>query len=141
MTIEINNLTNYSINQDFLKKVAGKVLEKELFREKEKKEEISIALVCPKKIKELNKKYRGKEKITDVLSFDYKDRGEIIICPAQVEKNSKQFFSFFKKELTKVLIHGILHLMGYEDECGSKKAEEMEAKQNYYLNLCQKLKL
>ena len=64
--IEINNLTSAPIDKNFLKKVAGKILKKE-----KKLLELSIALVGPAKIKKLNKEYRKKNKITDILSFFY----------------------------------------------------------------------
>jgi probable rRNA maturation factor len=127
--IEVNNLTPYSINKRFLKKIAEIIL-------RNKKKNLSIALVGQKRIKELNKIYRRKNRLTDVLSFeDEETLGEIIICPSEVKKNAKRFNSSFKKELKRVLIHGILHLLGYDHEVSIKKANEMEKKQNYYLLL------
>jgi probable rRNA maturation factor len=145
--IEVNNLTDFKVRENFLKKVAQKVLA----NEGKNKTELSIALVGPKRIKELNKKYRKKDRITDTLSFAYNNSGEIVICPQEVKKNAKRFDSTFKKELTRALIHGILHLLGYNHElrnAGAKKVEEtrvssspfvaarvMEEKQEYYLSL------
>jgi len=156
--IEINNLTPAPVDKNFLKKVAGKIIKKE-----KKLLELSIALVGPAKIKKLNKEYRKKNKITDVLSFlysseaksgearrnkfllpsrlrldermffDYNDAGEIVICPQQVKKNAAKYNSTFKYELTRVLIHGILHLLGENHEISKKKAKKMEQKQEYYL--------
>jgi len=144
--IEINNLTNSPVDKVFFKKVAGKIIKKEkkLLGEEDKSSsspfataqvELSIALVGPAKIKKLNKEYRKKNKITDVLSFLYNDAGEIVICPQQVKKNAGKYNSTFKKELTRVLIHGILHLLGENHEISKKKAKKMEQKQEYYLNL------
>ncbi len=130
--IEINNLTAAIVNKEFLKKVAKIVLKGENKREVG----LSIALVGPTRIKELNKKYRGKDKTTDILSFSSNfqlELGEIVICLSEVKKNAKEFDSTFKRELSRVLIHGILHLLGYDHEKSKKEAEEMEAKQEYYL--------
>jgi len=121
--IEINNLSGVKVDKVFLKKIAEKV-----FR---KKDSLSIALVKPVEIKKLNKKYRKKNKPTDILSFE--DINEIIICPQVVKSNAKKFKSTFKKELAKALIHGILHLLGYDHEKSEKDAKIMEKKQNYYL--------
>ncbi len=130
--IEVNNLTGFRVNKDFLKKIAQKVLA----NEKKNKTELSIALVGPKRIKELNKKYRGKNKITDVLSFTYnKSSGEIVICPQEVRKNAKRFDYSFKKELVRILIHGILHLLEYDHEKTKRESKKMERKENYYFNL------
>ena len=129
--IEINNLSEKyrKIDTVFLKKVAAKVLK----GEKNKKNiELSIAIVNPQEIKKLNKEYRKKNKPTDVLSFGEigEDISEIVICPEEVEKNGKDF----KKELTLVLIHGILHLLSYDHEKTKKEAEKMFQKQEEYLS-------
>jgi len=128
--IEVNNLTTSPINKVFLKKVAQKVL-----KDKKKNIDLSVALVGPRRIKELNKKYKRKNRATDVLSFQYDNSGEIVICPREVKKNAKIFNSVFKIELARVLIHGILHLLGENHEKSRKKAKKMESKQNYYLKM------
>ena len=99
-------MTRRKIDENFLKALAKKVLKRE-----NEILDISIVLVGERKIRELNKKYRKKDKATDVLSFGA-GLNEIVICPAMV-----------KNSLNKVLVHGILHLLGYEH---SKKMEERE---------------
>ena len=128
--MEINNLTGLIIDGNFLKAVAKKVLKE---RNKEKID-LSIVFVGQERMKKLNQKYRRKNKLTDVLAFG-EGLNEIVICPQEVKKNAKRFNSVFKKELARVLIHGILHLLGYNHEKGGKEAEKMEKKQNYYLSL------
>jgi probable rRNA maturation factor len=155
--IEINNLTTGRVDTLFLKRIAKKVLEggKPAIRqlaERKKNLDLSIALVNPARIKELNKKYRRKDKVTDVLSFgentryqipNTKDKiqnlGEIVICPQVIKANAKKFDSTFKKEFAQVLIHGILHLLGYDHEKGKKDARIMEERQNFYLKKLVKL--
>jgi len=133
--IEANNLTGFKTNENFLKRIAQKVLASE----KESKTELSIAFVGPVEIQKLNKKYRKKDRPTDILSFTYNhNSGEIVICPQEVKKNARRFDLTFKKELTRVLIHGILHLLGYDHEKSKIKAKKMEKKENYYLNLIYK---
>ncbi len=127
--IEINNLTESPVDKKFLEKIAGSILKKE----KKLNKDLSIALVGSERMRELNKKYRGKNLATDVLSFQYGDSGEVVICLPQVKKNARRFKFTFKKELARVLIHGILHLLGYNHEGSKKTAKEMEKKQNYYL--------
>lgn len=130
MTVEINNLTTVPVNENFLKTAAERVLTKE----KGKKLELSVALVGQSRMKELNKKYRRKNRVTDVLSFIYDNSGEVVICLSEVKKNAKIFNSKFEKELTKALIHGILHLIGYDHEKGEKQAKETRRKEDYYLS-------
>jgi len=101
--MEINNLSRIKVNKKFLEKIAKNVL-------KGKEIELSIALVGPKRIKELNKKYRKKDQVTDVLTFPYDDSGEVVICPSEIKKNAKKLSLTFNKELAQVLTHGIKNL-------------------------------
>ncbi len=120
MKIEINNLTRARVdpirrgasnvaNKKFLEKVAKKtsrIL-------KIKLPEISLVIVGETRIKALNKKYRKRNKVTDVLAFDY---GEIFICLPQAKKQANKLGHSLEKELAILLIHGILHLAGYDDK-------------------------
>lgn len=145
--IEVNNLTTNLVDEAFLKKVAEKVLKSE-----KKEANLSIALIGQGRMREINKKYRRKNRVTDVLSFSTNQKiklvtpsdkklglGEVVICLREVKKNAKRFNSTFKTELARVLIHGILHLLGYNHEISKEKAKKMEEKQNYYIELCQSL--
>jgi len=138
--IEINNLTTVSINEEFLKKISEKVLKRERQEHPSygRVPDLLIALVGQGRIRELNKKYRGKNRVTDVLSFPGNGLGEIVICLREVKKNAKRFGSVFEKELAQVLIHGILHLLGYNHEVSEEKAKEMAEIQKHYLEICQK---
>ena len=127
--IEINNLTLGEVDEEFLRGVAKKILK----GENKKELNLSIVFVGESRIKKLNKEYRGKNKVTDVLSFG-DGLNEIVICLQEVKKNARKFNSSFKRELARVLVHGILHLLGYEHEKEKKEAEKMEKKQEYYLN-------
>jgi len=141
--IEVNNLTDFEIDEKFIKKIVREILK----QEKKKKElKMSIALVSPQVIKKLNRTYRKKNRITDILSFsasdpktakadffrEKKDLGEIIICPQKVKKNSQKYKTDFEAEFLKVLIHGVLHLLKYDHERSKKKAKQMDKKQKFY---------
>ena len=118
--MEITNLTGKKTDTGFLKKVAQKtqnvICEKKLG-------DISLVLVDENKIKEINRKYRHQNRPTDVLSFE--GLNEIFICPDVVKKDAKRQKIPYKTELTRVLIHGILHLAGYEHEKNKKEAGKM----------------
>jgi probable rRNA maturation factor len=135
--VEINNLTSNKIDRKALINIAEKVL-----KEEKKEGDLSIALVCGARMRSINKKYRKKDKITDVLSFGFlKDNklkgelGEIVICPEVVKKNAKNLDLDYNKELARVLIHGVLHILGYDHEKAKKEAEEMIKKEEKYNNL------
>lgn len=122
--IEINNQTAATSLNFFLKKVANYCLEKLAI-----KKNVSIVLVADKKIQELNKIYRKKNKITDVLSFgDWNDKnflGEVIICLPQAKRQAKKYKTNLKQELTRLLIHGILHLAGFDHEKSKQEEKKM----------------
>ena len=140
--IEVNNLTQAAVNENLLKKVAQDILK----NEKKEKLNLSVALISPAEIKKLNKRYLKKDKPTDVLSFpespnsqktstpkELQALGEVLICPQEVKNNSLELNRSFEEELGRTLIHGILHLLGYNHEESEKKAEKMDKRQNYYL--------
>ena len=131
--IEINNLSKTSLNKKIFSTVAKKVLS----GENRRTENLSLAFVSKAEIKKLNKKFRRKNKATDVLSFGLKEKGylgEVIICPEVVKENAKKYGNTFKIELIKIFIHGVLHLLGYDHERSKKEAIKMEKKQDFYLS-------
>ena len=140
--IEINNLSKSSLDKKTFSTVAKKVLS----GENRETETLSLAFVDKEEIKKLNRKFRKKNKATDVLSFELRFPlakedvgknvylGEIIICPEIVRENAKGQKNSFKNEMLKVFIHGILHLCGYDHEKSEREAEEMESRQEKYLS-------
>ena len=117
-------------------------LEKALLREFKtkfrKNETISIALVDSQEIQKLNRVYRSKNKVTDVLSFNMDSDqilGEVIICLEQARQQAKDKKSTLKSELQLLTVHGILHLLGYDHERGQKYAAQQEAAEEKILNL------
>jgi len=129
--VEINNLTRFKFDKKRLEKLAEKVLN----GEKKNKVELSVVFVEQEEIRKLNKKYRKINRPTDVLSFGYKESGEVVICPENVKQNAEEYGETFKRELARVLIHGLLHILGYNHEQKESEAVKMEKKTNYYLKL------
>jgi len=133
--IEVNNLTKFRVNKKYLVAVAKKVLT----GENKKTEHVSVALVSPQEIHALNKQYRGKDKPTDVLSFgkvsDFKEEIlEVIICPEVTREYLRDSGLSTKKQLAKMLIHGLLHTLGYEHEGSEQEAAAMEKKEEHYFS-------
>jgi len=110
-----------------------------------KESEITILLVGDGKIRKLNKEYRHKDKVTDVLSFSQQEGlalqpasrsaylGDIIISYPQVKRQAKKFGLSPQKELAFLIIHGLLHLLGYQDKT-IKQYTIMENIQNKILS-------
>ena len=151
MTLLIKNFTKQRLNQKYLDKITEKTLENAKFK---KSVEISLVITGEKRIRSLNKKYRGIDNATDVLSFGNdavnktaKNKtvkfvnppdgvarlGEIFICYSQAVKQAKQKKHSVKKEMTVLLIHGILHLLGYEHKENYEKSE-MKIRETEILN-------
>lgn len=97
----------------------------------------SLAFVDSKTVKRLNRDYRGKDKITDVLSFaEEKDGfieygksnylGEIVICVDRAKRQAKEYNYTLKQEIARLLVHGLAHLVGFDHEnVTAKEAEKM----------------
>ena len=140
---EINNLTGFRVDKKFLKKVAEKTLSLTKF----KIPELSIVLICDARMKRLNRKYKGKNKVTDVLAFDYSlptsgqarpdsaRQGEIIICFSQAKRQARKLKHSIKKELGILLIHGILHLIGYNDQTKKQRERMIKRQDNIFLKI------
>tara|TARA_Y100000994_G_scaffold219350_1_gene197877 strand:- start:147 stop:581 length:435 start_codon:yes stop_codon:yes gene_type:complete len=118
--------------ENYLEKKLKKLSRKPYF--KKKKQEFSILLTNNKKMKNLNFKFRKKNKPTDVLSFQSNDNiyiGDIAISYEIVNKRSK--LSNFFIEFDKMWIHGYFHLIGY-DHKKLKDFKKMAKKENLILN-------
>lgn len=92
---------------------------------------LSVNFIPPKEAQALNKKYREKDYIPNILSFPIsKKEGEIFICLSVVKKEAKNFDLTQEKFLDLLLIHGMLHLKGLEH------GEKMEKLEQKYLKMC-----
>lgn len=133
--IEINNLTRIGVDKNLIEKISQSVLHGE-----KREGGISLAFVGPRRMREINKNYRGRNKVTNVLAFSEKGifceklaLGEIIICLQAVRKGAQENKCGFEEELSRVLIHGILHILGYEHEGDGRKADKMREREEHYL--------
>ena len=123
--VDISNKTRSRIDLALTKRIADRFLREH----KVGKKEISIVFVGDVVMRRLNKEYRKKDKTTDVLSFIGEDDflGEIIISYQQIKRQSKLYKNSVRQELIFILTHGLLHLLGHEDETekGRKKMEKL----------------
>jgi probable rRNA maturation factor len=105
--------------------------------------ELSIALVEPDEIAHLNEQYRGVAGPTDVLSFGCDDPcpadgdepvtlGDVVIAPAIAEEQAAELGTTVESELNLLLVHGVLHLLGYGHDSDSD-AEVMQARERALL--------
>lgn len=109
----VNMVTNEFSPSD-RKKVMGKVL--------------TLVFLQPSKAKKLNYEFRGKNYATDVLSFsgiESGELGELVLCPAVLHTQAQDHKLTYQEELGYMIIHGLLHLLGYEHEKSSGEARKM----------------
>ena len=100
--------------------------------------DISIIFCSDKYILDINRRYLGHDYFTDIITFDYceGDRlsGDLFISVDSVRENSVEYGTEFKDELNRVIVHGILHLIGYDDHT-EEDVKVMRSKEDYYLSL------
>ena len=117
-------------NNNWLKTVAGS--------EMKRLGDINIIFCSDPYILEVNLKYLQHDYFTDIITFDYcegdKLSGDLFISIDSVRENSVFYGTEFEDELNRVMVHGLLHLIGYDDHSESDIAQ-MRAKENYYLEL------
>ncbi len=86
--------------------------------------ELSIVYVSPAKMKKLNMQHRGMDYATDILSFPLgKKSGEMILCSSAIAKKAPKFGMTEKKYNVFIVIHGLLHLKGYDHGSRMERAE------------------
>lgn len=122
--VEINNRTRTEIDLSAVKRAALKILKH--YRSEHK--DLSIAFVGETTIRRLNKSYRKSDRVTDILSFDGdgQDLGELVICYAKIKKQGPHFGHTPKQELLFILVHGLLHLFGENDETEAERLAMIE---------------
>ncbi|MBI5123805.1 MAG: rRNA maturation RNase YbeY [Candidatus Omnitrophica bacterium] len=142
--IKVLNLNeSYSLCEDFIKKIVLFVLN---FLKKPQEIDLEIIFLDDDSIRRLNKRYKRKDLPTDVLSFKIDRRefgvdeflGEILISADRAFHNAKIFESSFERELALYVIHGILHLLGYDDEKNKDRVVMRKIEQEILCHLCGK---
>ena len=99
-------------------------------------ETINIILTSNSNIKSLNRKYLKRNYTTDIIAFNYnRDNvisGDLFLNPDTIKMNAGKYKTKYSEEILRVIIHGVLHLIGYNDENNEEKLM-MREKENFYL--------
>lgn len=134
-----NFLNNFAIEK-YISKIFTIIMETINYKINRKKTiEISITFTNDNKIRKINKQFRNCDKATNVLSFplyekefinvikneDFVELGDIILSFDTISRESKEQQKMFENHLTHLIVHSILHLLGY-DHINSEEAKEME---------------
>ena len=100
--------------------------------------DIAIIFCSDNYILDINQRFLQHDYFTDVITFDYCEgdrlNGDLFISIDSVRENAIEYGTEFPDELNRVIVHGILHLIGYDDHT-EEDIKQMRAKENYYLSL------
>ena len=126
MDVWITNLQNkIAVEAGFLRDVVAEALRLQGYRDPP---DVSVALVDDAYIRRLNREYRGVDQPTDVLAFPMDPDegthaeptlGDIVISVERARDQARQFKHPLRREIAFLAVHGLLHLLGYEDETES----------------------
>lgn len=105
--------------------------------------EISYIFCSDEYLLEINQKYLEHDTYTDIITFDYTENsdiisGDIFVSVDRVGENAREFGVTFDEEMRRVLIHGVLHLLGYPDKKPSEE-KKMRQKENEALFIFQEM--
>jgi probable rRNA maturation factor len=102
--------------------------------------ELSVLFVTSEHMKQLNSRFAGNDYATDVLAFPMMEDdesatilGDVVICPEVAERNAAQSGQDLAREIELLVVHGTLHLLGYDHQNDADKAR-MEARQQRVLD-------
>ena len=137
MNVFVANEQTVSVDEIRLSAVAAHTLEVE---EVDDEAELSVLLVGADHIRRLNKRFAGDEYATDVLAFPMMEKdetdlllGDVVICPSVAERNATKLGHSLEQELDTLVVHGTLHLLGYDHQ-GQQDKAAMDKKQQEILD-------
>lgn len=126
---------NYKLEH---KKAIKEWLQQTILSEEKTPGEINIILCSDTYLHKINIEYLDHDTFTDIITFDYVQgnliSGDLFISVERIKENAKQLNTGLKNELHRVMVHGVLHLLGYKDKQATDK-ELMTSKEDFYLSL------
>lgn len=119
-----------------LKRLTSKWLKFVAHSEARRLGDISIIFCSDQYILDVNRKYLNHDYYTDIITFDYCEgdllSGDLFISINSVRENAAFYGTAFENELNRVIVHGVLHLIGYDDHTEEEIAQ-MRSKEDFYL--------
>lgn len=138
MEVVVNRRSRSPVDEDGLRRACLRTLRKEGASEDCV---LSVTTVSQREMEEYNRRYLLREGPTDVLAFPMGERdgkgfllGDVLICPAYVRRHRRSYGVEEGREMELVAVHGVLHLLGYDDT-EEEAAGEMDRKAREILNL------
>ena len=132
MEIFYEDVNPLNLHKNIIKRYTNQLI----IREKYSLGEISSIICSDDYLLKINMEYLNHDYFTDIITFNYNDgkkiSGDLFISFDRVEENAKKFRTTLEKELIRVIFHGLLHLVGYNDKTTSE-IKVMRSKENFYL--------
>ncbi|NNE32341.1 MAG: rRNA maturation RNase YbeY [Winogradskyella sp.] len=132
--ISFNYETNFELDNE---RQLSNWITNTILNENCKEGEINYIFCSDDYLHQLNVEYLDHDTLTDIISFDYSVgkelHGDIYISVDRVRENALDFSTDFNEELSRVIIHGVLHFCGYKDK-SKTEATEMRNKEDHYLS-------
>ena len=139
-----NSCRSTRIRSGWVRRLVGQVLR----IMKQENAEVGIMLVGDTRMRTLNRRYRGIDRTTDVLAFALQDKsgpdaatespmmlGDVVISLDTARRQAYRHRHAFERELAILMIHGLLHLMGYDHERSESEARRMQRRERQLLRL------
>lgn len=132
MQVLIVNESSHAVPRQFIQEwitlFVGELKKRRVLKKSQGERELTLVFLDKKPAQKINKEFRGKDYATDVLSFDSMSPdslGELVLCPEVLKRQAKEHKLTYKMELGYMLMHGVLHLLGYDHETSEADAREM----------------
>lgn len=134
----VKNLHVFSEDQSIDKKTVHSLISKLKFHFKLSISFLTISIIDSKRLRAINKKYLNHDYNTDVISFNYSKKnndidGEILISFEEAKINAKKYRVKYNHEIYRLIIHGMLHLLNYDDN-NKKNKTIMKQMENKLIN-------
>ena len=130
--LEHDDVEKPDINESWIRSICGNIF----VDSKENEASITIIFSNDNKLRKLKKEYFGEDVFTDTISFNLEEEGnpiegEVYISLERVSENATTFKQDFITEYKRVIIHGCLHLLGYNDETPEDKMKMIQLEETY----------
>ena len=140
------NESKHALPRQFVQKWLNAIVRElpaaEKKRLKNKNLQMTLAFLGQARARKLNRDYRKRDYATDVLSFagdGQESLGDLVMCPEVLIRQAREHDLSFKAELAYMLLHGLLHLLGYDHEASKSQAKRMFGLQDRIFNKLQRL--
>jgi len=139
----IKVIVNFNIKNNWTKLQIEKIVRVVSQKEEKVAGVVEVNVIGDKEMSEINGRYRGKNYPTDVLSFAWQEDkkikskmlGQIYLCFPQVIRQAKEYKISAQEELTRMLSHGLLHLVGYDHQTDTQAKKMFKLQENIIKNL------